>query len=158
MKKLLCIVAFVPLLCGAVGCGGSDEDPRIAVTPRFVPVTLAVQWAELSADATRVVAAPGAVRSVVVRVIDLAKSPPTETDLVTVATINRDITNRAAYRQSFTTPTVVARPNRDTFAEVRFYAEPDGQGVLLASAFKRTLLPANGDLGDFDFATAVPQN
>ncbi|MBC8140872.1 MAG: hypothetical protein H7Y38_05465 [Armatimonadetes bacterium] len=156
MKQLtaLFFLLVLPLLAG---CGGSDDDnARIAVTPRFVPVRLGLQWPALAASTTgtRLVTAPNTALSVVVSVTDLSKNPAGENDLVAVATINRDPA-AGPYTQNFTTSGVAARPNSDTFAELRFYSGLNGTGTQVGFAKKRTTLPANGDLGDFNVATAT---
>jgi len=161
MKIVKPLAALLSLFAVSVlaGCGGSDDNnARIAVTPRFVPVTLGLQWpalAQASSSETRLVTAPTNALSVVVSVTDLTVNPATENDLVVIATINRDTNITGAYPQTFTTSGVVARPNSDTFAELRFYSQPNGAGALVGSAKKRTTLPANGDLGDFNVATAT---
>lgn len=162
VKTLAVLCALAPLSLLA-GCGGDSDNARIAVTPRFVPVSIGLQWPDLvqafpSETGTRLVTAPSDAVSVVVLITDLSKNPASETDVVPVATINRDPNNNAPYQQTFTTSTVVARPNADLFAELRFYSDVNGTGTLVGSSKKRTLLPANGDLGDFNVATATTQN
>lgn len=160
MKTVKPIAAFLFLFAVSMlaGCGGAQKNnARIAVTPRFVPVTLGLQWSALAAPATgtRLVAAPANALSVVVRLTDLTVNPADENDLVTVAVINRDTGNTGAYTQTFTTSGAAARPNADTYAELRFYSGLNGAGALVGSTKKFTKLPANGDLGDFDEATAI---
>ena len=157
VKKPARFAVILPLLALVAGCGGSSDNVRTSVTPRYVPVTLAVQWQALPTG-TRLVTVPANALSAAVRLTDLSKSPALDSDLVTVATVNRDTGNRGAYKQTFTTKGVAARANRETVAQVQFFTERDGKGAQIGVITKRTNLPGNGDLGDFNAATAIPQN
>lgn len=162
MKTFACFAAF----CAAIllaGCGGGD-DPTVVTTRRFIPVTLSVDWNALpesvelpGAESTRATGLPATTLSVRVRLTDLAVIAATENDLVTVATINRNIETRGAYNQTFTTAGVVARPNVSTYVELQCFSGLNGTGTLIASQ-KKLLepLPRSGDLGDFTLANPAP--
>ena len=163
VKTSACLAAFFCLVPLLAGCGGAD-NPTVVTTRRYIPVTLALNWNALAADAvipgtetTRATSVPANAFSVQIRLTDLSVTAATENDLVTVATINRSTTTRSAYNQTFTTTSVVARPNVSSYVEVRAFSGLNGTGTLIASEKKlREPIPRSGDLGEFTLTSPVP--
>jgi len=150
VRAALCLALPLAL----AGCGGSSGGQNPAYTPRFVPISLNLQWQALPAG--RATTVPPTALSAEIRITDLSKNPAADTDLVRVGVINRDPVNPGAYTQTFSTTGDVARPNQQIVARIDFYSGRDTTGTIIATAIKKDKLQPNGNLGDFNVAIGTP--
>jgi hypothetical protein len=145
-RVLLSGLAAVSLLAGvslSAGCGGGGGVNNVVNTPT-TNAKLRVQW---PARSRAEVAAPNSAQSFV---LTFSQGNPSTGGNITFAASNRGA-NTAAFTQDYTTPERVRistgldplNPNR---MNIRFYAEPNGAGAVVAESTVAIFLGPDGTI------------